>query len=266
MKRQPKWIAALFAILLALCGIYQNVGAQTAPAEIRTYYTYDETYTLSIVLRLKEQGQVFAVYGAMTRGEPELPLVYEITGTFFPNQQLLRANIQAPPGRRSIPGTLKGTVDGTFHGAVDSFDLVFNYKVEDKMQPLLEIRNVQRHTGAPPIVLGIWRWEASPGGPIVTQPPAYAGEFYILTQNDFHFTGQFSESTAADAGLIKDGQISAAGANFTRTSSAKYPFPEQKWGGQVAATEESIQGAITVGDPSNPSWQGAFTARSIPLQ
>ena len=98
MKRQAIWIPALFAVLLALCGIYQNVWARpTQAAVIRTYYVYDEEYRISVVLRLKllENG-ISEVYGALTDSEKTPPLSTRLRGASIQRPENSQAKLMIP--------------------------------------------------------------------------------------------------------------------------------------------------------------------------
>lgn len=266
MKPQPKWMAALFAVLLALCGIYQTVRAQ-APAESTIAGTYVWQATgfgeNTVVVRLKQQGQVYGVYGALIRlsPNPQDNVLLALTGEVDPNTGVLRAVLALPPALRPRNPT-EGVVDGTYTAVTQSFSIT----VKSNISPgtTYTVENIAKYTGTLPYVVGIWQWYAADTPAALASAPQFSGEFYIFHQEpNGDFRGLFSGANALDVGSIM-GQVNRDGVFFQRTGTRQdgQAF-EQIWGGQatgnIAGHTESIQGGIEQTKPS--PWTGEFIAR-----
>lgn len=269
MKRQPKWIAALFAVLLALCGIYQTVGAQ-APMVSPIVGTYVWQATgfgeNTVVLRLKQQGQDIAVYGALSRLSPTPAdnVILAITGTVDPNTGVLRAVLALPPGLRP-QNPAQGAVDGTYTAVTESFSITIKSNINPGSPTVVE--NIAKYTAAKPYVVGIWQWAAAdmPAG-LTSVPPQFSGEFYIFHQApNGEIRGLFSDAGSV-AGQVEpeiEGRPQPNLVGFTRSFTQNNQNFVQAWAGQAAGTipghTESIQGGIESLEGS--AWKGEFFAR-----
>lgn len=260
MKRQPRWMAALFAILLALCGIDQTVRAQT-PAESPIAGTYvwqaRDVGENTVVLRLKQQGQVLGVYGTLIRlyPNPQDNVLLAITGQYDPVTGLLKAVLALPPALRP-QNPAQGVVDGIYNALTNSFSL----KIKSQNSPTTtSIDGVAAYTGTLPYVVGIWQWFAANSPAALASAPSFSGEFYILYQQpDGTFSGLFSGRTPVDVGTIA-GQVTPDGVFFKRTGTSNRQAFEQIWYGQATSNTETIQGGIEQNTPS--PWKGEFLAR-----
>ncbi len=260
MKHQSRWVAALFAIFLALCGIYQTVSAQTvAESPIAGTYVWQakDLGENTIVLRLKQQGQVFGVYGTLIRLDPNPQdnVILAITGQYDPVTRLLKAVLALPPALRPR-NPAQGVVDGTYNELTRSFSL----DIKSQSSPTTtSVKDVAAYTGTLPYVVGIWQWFAADSPAALASAPPFSGEFYILHQQpDGVFLGLFSGTTPMDVGTIA-GQVTPDGVFFKRTGTSNgQPF-EQIWYGQATSNTETIQGGIEQNIPS--PWKGEFFAR-----
>lgn len=263
MKRQPKWIAAFFAVQIALCGIGQAVWAQV-PTVHPLVGTYVKTATKvgenTVVLRIKhaaQGGPDLVVYGALARIEPNTAdsVVLAITGTFNPTTSVLSAVSALPPGLRpSNPA--QSIVDGTYEHVGQTFTLQFRSQRADGGRSTF-VEQVKRYSETRPFLVGIWQWSAADTAAALVSAPQFSGEFYILDQKpDGTFRGLFSGS---NQGTIQ-GQASPEGIFFLRSITQDN---EQIWGGQGASTipghTESIQGGIE--STKGSAWKGEFIAR-----
>ncbi len=265
MKRQPKWIAALFAVLLALCSIYQTAQAQTPPASeivgtyVRTLFREGEN---TIVLRVKqqEQGQALLVYGILTRIEQNQNVILAITGEVDPNTHVLRAVLAPPPALRRSDSP-QSVIGGAYLKDNQAFRLEFPSQ-RPGQAPL--VSHLLRYTDDRPFLVGIWQWSAAADSATLATAPPYSGEFYILEQkSDNSITGHFSGGTPADTGSIATGEATPGGVYFERTGTANGQAFKQLWSGQatgdILGHTESLQGGINQTDPS--PWRGEFIAR-----
>ncbi|HYD59145.1 MAG TPA: hypothetical protein VEC35_02245 [Noviherbaspirillum sp.] len=269
MKRQPKWIAALFAVLLALCGIYQTVLAQV-PSVHPLVGTYVKPATKvgenTVVLRIKhaaQGGPDLVVYGALARIEPNAAdnVIQAITGTFNPTTSVLSAVGTLPPALRP-KNPAQSVVDGTYEHFGQTFTLQFRSQRADGGQSTF-VEQVKRYSEATPFLVGIWQWSAADTSAALASAPQFSGEFYILDQKtDGTFRGIFSGANQLDVGSIQ-GQASRDGIFFLRSFTQNNQTFEQVWGGQAASTisghTESIQGRIE--STKGSAWTGEFMAR-----
>lgn len=273
MKRQSKWIAALYAVLLALCSIDQTVRAQmpTASPIVGTYVWQATGFgENTVVLRIKQQGQDVAVYGALIRlsPNPQDNVLLSLTGTVGPDG-VLKAVLALPPALRPRDPA-QSIVDGTYNELTESFSITIKSNISGTATM---VENIAKRTETTPYVVGIWQWAAAdtPAG-LVSTPPQFSGEFYILHQEpDGSFRGLFSGASPVDVGSIQgqvepeiEGKTSSNSVVFLRTGTRQDTQAfEQIWGGQAAGTiaghTESIQGGIEQTTPS--PWKGEFIAR-----
>ena len=266
MKRQPKWIAAFVAVVLALCGMHQAVWAQvpTVHPLVGTYVkTASKVGENTVVLRIKPAahgGPDLQVYGALARIEPNTAdsVILAITGTFNPTTSVLSAVSALPPALRPA-NPAQSVVDGTYEHFGRTFTLQFRSQRADGGQSTF-VEQVTRYSDTRPFVAGIWQWSAADTAAALASAPQFSGEFYILDQKpDGTFKGIFS---GANMGTIQ-GQASTEGVFFLRSIIQNGQTLEQIWAGQAASTipghTESIQGGIE--STQGSAWKGEFIAR-----
>lgn len=269
MNGHPKkWIAAFAAVLLALCGIVQNVLAQApAPAEVpeiqgRTYVFEEEG--LVIVVRLKRQNQTDGVYGSVITSifrttDPSVPFVTPITGTLSPTRNEVRALWRLP--RKYEPAT----ADGTRDPIRDEVNITLRY-VQDGRPIVLRERTLQRYNESllGPYMPGTWYWSAATSPALLASAPPYTGTFHVVGQlKDGNFVGEFGKTNPGDVGEVT-GSSSASVVRFTRSGTdANGVAFSQIWTGKLSEDGQTIQG--TIEQPSIPSpWSGVFTAHWLP--
>ena len=214
MSGHPKWIAAFAVVLLALCGIVQNVLAQAPTAaavpEIqgRTYVSEEEG--LVIVVRLKQQGATDGVYGSVITSifhttDPSVPVVTSITGTLSPTRNEIRALWRLPMKYEAA------TADGTRDPIRDVVNITLKY-VQDGQPIILRERTLQRYNESllGPYMPGTWYWSAAASPALLASAPPYTGTFHVVGQlKDGAFVGEFGKTNPGDVGEITEGSSSA---------------------------------------------------------
>lgn len=262
MKRQPKWIAAFFAVLLALCGIEQPVRAQP---HVGTYVksTPNPVSENTVVLRIKPAlpgGRDLGVYGSLTRlgSAPEEDLALAITGSFNPATGVLRAVMALPSGLHPTDPA-DSVVDGTYNEAEQSFTLTFRSRRAESGSSSFQETNIRRYTATTPYVVGIWKWVAADMPASLTSTLAqFSGEFYIVHQDARGLIyGFFSDGSSLN------GTAEPTNVRILRRWEVNRQEFAQEWNGQPTATipghTESIQGSIK--STQGSGWQGEFFAR-----
>jgi hypothetical protein len=258
MRRQPKWIAAVFAVLPALCGIDQTVLAQpTDVPVVRTYHAYDAAKQETTALRLKQQGQVQGVYGALVGADPNAPFIYVIKGTWYPDSNRLAGTFELPPAAQA---SVEGTVDGSYDTATDSFSITINYTIAGVSRPPEYRSNIRGHTGHLPFLVGVWQWISASSTALLASNPTYSGEFYILRQSDdgTTFNGAVGKLPGFENDVITEGTVTPQGVSFTRSGTSSGGAFHQTWQGQATQNTYSIEG--TVAQNTSVRWDGFFSA------
>ena len=277
MQRQSKRMAGLFAVLLALCGIYYTAWAQTpaapAPEAARTYVWQREfagpdtptgrAITETVVVRLRQgtQGaQGGAVSGAFMVSElgndPPAALIFEMKGSFDPDSGVLKANLAAPAGRG--PNSQTAALSGDYIAVSDAivgYLTTFDNGVEIETQPV----TLTAYRGAVPLVVGVWQWEAT-DSTSSTAVEFISGEFYILEQStDGRIRGLFSR-TAQDTGAVIAGEVKSVSRGTERIDRIEFSRSIRRADGQGLALEQLWSGDVGV----DGTIQNGFIEQKIP--
>ncbi len=285
MQRQLKRMAELFVVLLALCGIYHPVWAQTptapAPAAVRTYVWQHEfagpdapagrVRTETLVARLRDGTQGVVVSGAFMvselRNDPPAAFIFEMKGSFNPDSGVLKANLAVPAGRG--PNSQTATLSGEYIAVSDAI-VGYLTTYDNGVEIETQLVTLTAYRGAVPSVLGVWQWEAT-DSTSSTSGEFISGEFYILEQStDGKIRGVFSR-TAQDTGAVIAGEVKSIVARGTdridriefsrsiRGADGQGLALEQLWSGDVGIDGTIQNGFIEQKIPG--IWNARWTAR-----
>ncbi len=251
MKRQPKWIAALFSVFLALCGMHPP-GKADAPSNTQSIsakpFYFTETLggqDLTLVLRIQNNGQVSGVYTIFVPGNIRNWLHYGIKGRFNSDTNILTAEVFLPP---SAGAQKVYDFQGAYFPTEQRFAVQFLRPGDPTRAPALIFEKVYQYSGTSPILTGIWIWNA---GDNRDPKLSYKGEFYITKHyGDGKIEGVFSGGDPDQAGAIEgavymnDSSPSKYSIRFRR-----YGFGfVQEWNGDLSGTNlnysQSISGTI----------------------
>lgn len=273
MQRQSKRMAGLFAVFLALCGIYYAVWAQTptapAPEAARTYVWQREfagsdtpagrVITETVVVRLQQGGVVSGAFMvSQLRNDPPAALVFDMKGSFNPDSGVLKANLAAPAGRG--PNSQTATLNGEYIAVSDAivgFLTTYDNGVEIETQTI----TLTAYKGAVPLVIGVWQWEAT-DSTSSTAVEFISGEFYILEQStDGKIRGLFSR-TAQDTGAVIAGEVKSvvSSGGTGRIDRIEFNRSIRRADGQGLALEQLWSGDVGV----DGTIQNGFIEQKIP--
>jgi hypothetical protein len=256
MKREAKSIAAIFAMLLALCGMGFAARAQTVegPSFINTFYYESPDRVFNIVLRLRRQSTGTEVSGAFNVFRSDRVSVFALKGLFYPDSGTLtvRAEEIGADGR-------SGTFDGRYDQATNTIRADLVIEQPDGTKSSIPGYTLTQYTGNTAYIVGIWQWSSATSEALLNSAPTYNGRFYILRQSltDGIFSGAFGGTNAQDVGTIV-GQVTSDGVIFKRTGTFNGLAFDQVWSGPVLNNGQVIRGNVGQNTPS--PWYGLFTA------
>jgi hypothetical protein len=268
MRHQLKWLAAVFAALLALCGAVPMGWAQTPTAQTPTigatyFLSLDNpnepgtTVTLAVRIHpdLKANGALTVEGDSTSRGASG------VYGDFNPATGQLSGIVT-----KDVPPRDTSSIEASFTGPYDpnrnSFTLTFTRWEQGKPVSSTFTFGVPlvAYNGSRPYLVGIYHWVSHPVGSSFE----YKGLFFILHQdlNTGTFTGKFAESNPLDLGEIVNGLAGENGRiGFERKGVRDgQPF-EQLWTGQFDADTRQVTG--DVGQDKPVTWNGIFVAGQL---
>lgn len=275
MQRQSKRMAGFFTVLLALCGIYHTVWAQTptapAPEVARTYVWQREfagpdtpagrVRTETMIVRLRPGTQDVAVSGAFMlselRNNPAAAFIFGMKGSFNPDSGVLKANLAVPAGRG--PNSQTATLNGEYIAISDAI-VGFLTTFDNGVEIATETVTLTAYRGAVPLVVGIWQWEAT-DSTSSTAVEFISGEFYILEQStDGKIIGLFSNGTVQGAGVAIIGEVKSISIGTDRIDRIEFSRSIRRADGQGLELEQLWSGDVGV----DGTIQNGFIEQKVP--